>query len=100
MSIFNFVTQDELDDLDEDPRMAFLGLFNHAQRNLSKQLDRLDPNDEREWKTRQDIEQSFMNVIVAAGKRYEIEPFVSTQVPQYADYRTSDYQQFRYDLDH
>lgn len=100
MSIFSFVTQDELDDLDEDPRMAFLGLFNHAQRSLSKQLDRLDPNDEREWKTRQDIEQSFMNVIVAAGKRFEIEPFVSTQVPQYADYRTSDYQQFRYDLDH
>ena len=100
MSIFSFVTQDELDELDEDPRMAFLGLFNHAQRSLSKQLEKLDPNDEREWKTRQDIEQSFMNVIIAAGKRYETGPFVSTEVPQFADYRTSDYQQFRYDLDH
>jgi hypothetical protein len=30
MSIFDFVTQAELDDLDEDPRMAFLGFFNHA----------------------------------------------------------------------
>jgi len=55
--------------------MAFWGLFNHAQRNLSKQLDRLDPNDEREWKTRQDIEQSFMNVIVAGGSAMKLNHF-------------------------
>jgi hypothetical protein len=100
MSIFNFVTQDELDDLDEDPRMAFLGLVNHAQRSLSKQLATLNTEEERDWKTAQNLEQSFMNVIVASGKRFEIEPFLSTEVPQYADYRGSDYQQFRYDLDH
>jgi hypothetical protein len=100
MSIFNFVTQDELDNLDEDPRMAFLGLVNHAQRSLSKQLASLNTEEERDWKTAQNLEQSFMNVIVASGKRFEIEPFLSTEVPQYADYRTSDYQQFKYDLDH
>ena len=100
MSIFTFVTQEELDNLDEDPRMAFLGLVNHAQRSLSHQLSKLSLKDEGEWKEREDLEQSFMNVLMAAGKRFEIEPFLSTDVPQYADYRGSDYKQFKSDLDH
>ncbi len=100
MTILNFVTQDELDSLDEDPRMAFMGLVNYAQRSLSSQLAKYNPEDENEWRRKEEIQQRFMNVIVAAGKRYEIEPFVSTEIPRHADYRTSDYKQFESDLDH
>jgi hypothetical protein len=100
MTILNFVTQDELDSLDEDPRMAFMGLVNCAQRSLSSQIAKYNTDDENEWRQREEIQQRFMNVIVAAGKRYEIEPFVSTEIPRHADYRTSDYKQFESDLDH
>lgn len=43
MSIFEFVSQDELDDLDEDHRMAFMQLVNAAQRTLSAKIEALDP---------------------------------------------------------
>lgn len=100
MTILNFVTQDELDSLDEDPRMAFMGLVNYAQRSLSNQISRLDLDNEQEWRERNELQQRFMNVVIAAGKRFEIEPFTSTVVPRHADYRTSDYKQFESDLDH
>lgn len=100
MTILNFVTQEELDNLDEDPRMAFMGLVNYAQRSLSNQITKFDPDNENDWRQREEIQQRFMNVVVAAGKRYEVEPFVSTDIPRHADYRTSDYKQFESDLDH
>lgn len=101
MTILSFVTQDELDNLDEDPRMAFLALVNHAQRSLSQQTAKYnDPNDDYQWRLRQDIEQRFMNVIVAAGKKFEIEPFTSIEIPRHANYKNSDYKQFESDLDH
>ncbi len=100
MTILSFVTQDELDDLDEDPRMAFLALVNHAQRRLSQQTARFDPENEYQWNQKSEIEQRFMNVIVAAGKRFEIEPFTSIEIPRHSNYRASDYKQFESDLDH
>lgn len=41
MSIFKFVTQDELDDLPEDPQLAFATLVNHAQRRFADILSML-----------------------------------------------------------
>lgn len=100
MTILNFVTQDELDNLDEDPRMAFLALVNHAQRSLSQQTAKFDPENEYQWRQKQELEQRFMNVIVAAGKRFEIEPFTSMEIPRHNNFRDSDYKQFESDLDH
>ena len=100
MTILNFVTQDELDNLDEDPRMAFLGLVNHAQRKLSQQIESLDLENEHDWRQKEEICRRFMNVIVAAGRRFEVEPFLSMEVPRHTDFRDSDYKQFESDLDH
>ncbi len=80
--------------------MAFMGLVNYAQRSLSNQIAKFDPENEHDWRQREEIQQRFMNVIVASGKRFEVEPFVSTDIPKHADYRTSDYKQFESDLDH
>lgn len=77
MTILNFVTQDELDDLPEDPSVAFMTLVNHAQRRLSEQTQHLDPDERYKYKQRDEILHSFMNVVVAAAERLEIEPFVS-----------------------
>ena len=100
MSILEFVNQDVLDDLDEDPNTAFMQLVNAAQRSLSSKIDALDPDNQYEWQKIEEFRYSFMNVVVAAGKRFEIEPFHSMQVPQYSNFRDADHRQFKSDLDH
>ncbi|PKP91437.1 MAG: hypothetical protein CVT77_12155 [Alphaproteobacteria bacterium HGW-Alphaproteobacteria-16] len=100
MSIFEFVSQDELDDLDEDHRVAFMQLVNAAQRSLSTKVEALDPDNQYEWQKAEELRYSFMNVVVAAAKRFEIEPFHSMEVPQYANFRHADHRQFKSDLDH
>lgn len=101
MSILDFVSQEDLDDLDEDPRIAFMTLVNLAQRSLSQQTANFDTRDEADWERREELRHSFMNVIVAAAKRFEIEPFVSMQVPTYKQFRNGiDHREFKADLDH
>ena len=100
MTILNFVTQDELDNLDEDPLIAFMELVNHAQRRLSEQTAKFDPDNHYEWNKKVDIEKSFMNVVVAAGKRLEVQPFASMEIPRRQNFNDSDYEQFKSDLDH
>jgi len=41
MTILNFVSQNELDDLDDDPRIAFMTLVNHAQWSLTEQIQKI-----------------------------------------------------------
>jgi hypothetical protein len=41
-----------------------------------------------------------MNLIVAAGKRFEVEPFASMQIPKHKDFDDTDHRQFASDLDH
>ncbi len=98
MSILNFVTQNQLDDLDDDPRLAFMELVNLAQRSLSTQLSRIRGDDEDSWREMEDIRHSFMNVIIASSKRFEIEPFSSMEVPRIDDQLK--FKQFQSDLDH
>jgi hypothetical protein len=100
VSILEFVSQDELDDLDEDPRVAFMQLVNLAQRSLSTRLSNLNPDEQYEWQLMEENKHTFMNVIIAAARRFEVEPFLSMDVPKYDDSRSSDYKQFKADLDH
>lgn len=98
MSILNFVTNEQLDNLDDDPRLAFMELVNIAQRSLSSQLSKFRGNDEEEWREMEDLRHSFMNVVVASSKRFEIEPFASMDVPRIND--DINFKQFTSDLDH
>ena len=43
---------------------------------------------------------SFMNVVLASAKRFEVEPFVSMEVPNRKQFDMRDYEQFKFDLDH
>ncbi|MDE2362450.1 MAG: hypothetical protein KGM42_07205 [Hyphomicrobiales bacterium] len=87
-----------MDDLDEDPRVAFMQLVNIAQKSLTEQLSRFDPRED--WDDRNELRHRFMNVVVASAKRYEVEPFLSLQVPRLADFNEQDHRQFQADLDH
>jgi hypothetical protein len=100
MSILNFVSQDELDDLDDDPRVAFMTLVDLAQRSLAKQSERLNPDQQWEWEQLHELRHSFMNAVIAAAKQFEVEPFLSMEVPRLDDNRGLTYQQFKADLDH
>ena len=100
MSILDFLTQDELDDLDEDHRVGFMQLVNIAQRKLSEKVSKFDPDDEADWRKIEEIRYSFMNVVLAAAKRFEIDPFVSMEVPKQQRFGNHDHLQFKADLDH
>lgn len=100
MSILNFVNQDQLDELDEDPRLAFMQLVNHAQRSLHEQTKDLNEEEQSEWRMIEDLRLSFMNVVLAAAKQFEIEPFYSMEVPRHSNFDMRQYTQFKFDLDH
>ena len=100
MSILNFVSQEQLDDLDDDPQVAFMQICNLTQRNFADQIKKLDLENQNDWNTREDIRRSFMNTIVASAKRFKIEPFASKQIPRADDWKTDIYIQFQEDLDH
>jgi hypothetical protein len=98
MSILNFVKQEQLDNLDDDPRKAFMEIVNYAQRSLDGKLSNIAEDDETSWRAAEDIRHSFMNVIVASSKRFEIEPFASMDMPRIND--NLNFSQFKSDLDH
>lgn len=100
MSIFSFVDQDDLDNLDEDPRIAFMELANIAVRKLHEKTIDLNDNEQREWREMEELRFSCMNVLLAAAKRLEVEPFASMDVPPYDENRSSNWQAFKFDLDH
>ncbi|HMJ41507.1 MAG TPA: hypothetical protein VK522_04410 [Pseudolabrys sp.] len=100
MNIFDFITQEEIDDLpDNDPQAAFITFVRIAQRRLGDHVRELD-NTEESWRAINEAQQSFMNVAVAAAKKFGIEPFATMEVPRLKDFSSDDNRQFRADLDH
>ena len=75
MSLPNFVTQEELDDLPEEPSIAFMTLVSHAQRRLAEKSAELDGDNEQQWRELNELRHSFMNVVVAAGRTLEHRAF-------------------------
>lgn len=100
MQFYDFITQDEIDDLPEDHEAAFIEFVHVAQRRL-RDFARDYPDDDRDaWDTVNEARHSFVNIVVAAGKRYGIEPFAAMEVPVLANFGEASHKQFRADLDH
>jgi hypothetical protein len=51
-------------------------------------------------RSEQTVDEGFMNVVIAAGKKYEIEPFASLSVPRLNKFDSEIHRQFKADLDH
>jgi hypothetical protein len=100
MQLFDFITQDEIDDLPEDDNSAFLQFVKIARARLDQKTAEIDDDDEREWRRLQDARFGFMNVVVAAGRRYGIEPFSLMDVPGVGNFNESTHRQFILDVDH
>jgi hypothetical protein len=100
MMIFDFITQDEMDDLpDDDPQAAFTRFVEIARRRLADFLRSLD-DDESGWHERKEAQHGFMNVVIAAAKRFEIKPLAKLEVPKASRFGSDDYDNFRTDLEH
>jgi hypothetical protein len=101
MIIFDFITQEEIDDLpDDDPQAAFVRFVKIAQRRLGERTTTIDPNDQSGWEELNEARLGFMNVVVAAAKKYEIEPFSTLSVPRLKSFGSDEHRQFKADLDH
>lgn len=101
MGLYDFITQDELDDLPhEDGPRAFAMFVTTAQSKLAALTRGFDPSDENRWQEVQDTRHSFLNVVVGAAKRYEIDALSTWQIPHIDNFGNSDYRQFQADVDH
>lgn len=100
MSIFNFVSQEEIDDLDEDPRIAFKQLASAALKTLDERSANIDTREESEWRVLNELRFSCMNIILAAASRFEITAFDEIVKPQLRNFNDADWFEFRHDVDH
>jgi hypothetical protein len=101
MIIFDFITQEEIEDLpDDDPQAAFVTFVRLAQRRLGERTARIDTSDQDGWVEIEEARHGFMNVVVAAAKKYEIEPFSSLSIPRIEKFDNQVHRQFKADLDH
>jgi hypothetical protein len=100
MDFFDFITQEELDELPDDPQAAFLRFAQLAQRRLREVRGRLNLDDGGDWDLLNEARHGFMNVMLAVAKRFEIEPFSSMDVPPISSFDDRDHKQFKADLDH
>ena len=100
MNVFDLVTQDELDDLPEHPRQAFAQFARHAYRRLNEKIETCDLNESYGWQEANQARAGYMNVLIAAARRFEIKPFAELEVPKIAEVGENEYNQFKADIDH
>jgi hypothetical protein len=101
VNIFDFITQEEIEELPEDPHLAFTTFVSHAARRLSQRTEHLDnANEQENYYLLEEARHGFMNVVVAAAKKYKIEPFASMDVPTHKEFDTNTHRDFKSDLDH
>lgn len=100
MNIFDLVSAEEIDNLPDEPRQAFADFTRHAYRRLTEKISTLDLSENYGWQEANEARAGFMNVIVAASRRFEIQPFCLMEVPKIAEVGEAEYNQFKADLDH
>jgi hypothetical protein len=101
MIIFDFISQEEIDDLpSDDSELAFTTFVRIAQGRLRDRTNELSGGQEGDWHQIEEARYGFMNVVVAAAKKFEIEPFVTLEVPRLENFNQEIHRQFKHDLDH
>lgn len=100
MHVLDFATQEQIEDLPEDPDEAFVALVRIAQQKLSEVEKDNSDDDQDSWRVLEESRHSFTNFVLAAGKHFRIQPFVDMDVPVRANFDDRVYQQFKEDLDH
>jgi len=100
VQIYDFITEEEIDELPEDDQAAFLAFVKISRRRLAEATSNLDPSDEQQWHELNEARHGFMNIVTAAARRYRVEPFASMDVPRVGNFANNEHRQFTADLDH
>ncbi|MGF6173816.1 hypothetical protein [Ensifer sp. 4252] len=100
MHIYDFITEEEIEDLPEENEAAFLAFVKIARGRLTKATSSVDTSDEQGLTELYEARHGFMNVVTAAARRYGIEPFASMDVPRAGNFGSDEHRQFTADLDH
>ncbi len=100
MQIFDFINQDELDELPEDENAAFVEFVRIARVRLQERLSSLNGNNDNDWDAIQDARHGFVNCVTATARQLKIEPFASMDVPRIKELDYEDYRQFIADVDY
>jgi hypothetical protein len=100
MSLFEILNHDFVDDLPEDPRLAFSKIVQEVNAYLARKRSEVDETESASWYVYETAEHSAMNVIIASAKRLGIAPFDTLEVPIRTRFATNDFAQFKTDLDH
>lgn len=100
MNIFDFVTQEELDDLPDDARTAFGQIVRLCTHRLGLEIAKHDTDDNNGWEAIQEARHGYMNTLIGVAKSYDIEPFASLEIPDISEFGQVDYRRFKAKLDH
>lgn len=100
MSAFDILSSEFVDELPEEPRLAFAKIVERATSYLATQRSLVDETERSSWAVYETAEHTAMNVIIASAKRLAIDPFDRMQVPVRTQFSSADYEQFKCDLDH
>lgn len=98
MNFPDFITQDEIDDLPEDPEHAFAEFVRIAQGRLRDRLREI-PDDRDSYHEVEDARHGFMNATLALAKRFRIQGLADMEVPRLETFREADFRQFQRDVD-
>jgi hypothetical protein len=102
MQLHDFIKAGEIEDLpDDDPHEAFAQFVRIAQARLSNRIEALSTSsdEQRAWQLTNDARHGFMNIVVAAARKFEVDPLASIEVPRSTDYDENAFRQFQSDLD-
>lgn len=100
MNVFDFISEDEIADLPEEPSLAFVQIVRIAQTKLRKAEHGNSGEDEADWRALEDGRYGFTNFVLAVGKRFGISPFLEMDVPRQDNFNESQYRQIVADIDH
>lgn len=97
--LYDFINPTEIASLPSEPSHAFSQFAHITSRRLQEKIDDLTERD-ASWQLVRDLRYDYMNIVVAASKRYKITPLMELQMPQHDEFQDENYRQFSTDLDH
>jgi len=101
MQLHDFISAAQIEALpDDDPQEAFTQFVRICATSLGEEVERLGGDEQHQWQAINDARHGFMNVVVAAAKKFDIQPMASMEVPRADDYDGGIFRQFKADLDH
>lgn len=94
----DLISEEEISALPDDPRRAFVEFTRVVEAHLRDELARCRNNDDTEQAD--EIRYGYQSIILAAARKFDVQPFAQMELPRIDDYRHDRYKQFRADLQH